>query len=132
MVSRLLDNASLMKFKAGIAVNEKINKAAKPILTAAVAAGIVSPTFCETNINDVGKNVITAVFSILQLGGIILAAVGIVQLVRAIMEASQGQSQPGAVGKALGMILGGVVMAAAKAVLKALGINPDDWIFVNE
>ncbi|MCR5789483.1 MAG: hypothetical protein K6G83_06285 [Lachnospiraceae bacterium] len=100
-------------------------KAEKKLLALTALAGI-APTFC-VDVDSTGQNVIKAVFNILLLGGTILTAVGIVQLVRAIMEASQGQSQPGAVGKALGMILGGVVMMASKAVVEAIAGPIGNW-----
>lgn len=100
-------------------------KAEKKLLALTALCGI-APTFC-VDVDSTGQNVIKAVFNILLLGGTILTAVGIVQLVRAIMEASQGQSQPGAVGKALGMILGGVVMMASKAVVEAIAGPIGNW-----
>ena len=106
-------------------ISKRAGKAGKKVLAAAALFGIV-PTFC-VDVDSTGQNVIKAVFNILLLGGTILTAVGIVQLVRAIMEASQGQSQPGAVGKALGMILGGVVMMAAKAVVEAIAGPVGNW-----
>lgn len=128
MNNQLLKKLSLTKFKIERSTKEMLGKAMNSVVATLAAAGLVSPTYCDsTDVTTVGNNVIKAVFNVLLLGGIVLAAVGVVQLVRAIMEASQGQSQPGAVGKALGMILGGIVMAAAKTVLNALGVQTDGW-----
>lgn len=121
----LKQKVSLLPFQ----MNETARRALAGIgklVAASLAVLGIAPTFCgDTDINAVGSNVITATFNILRLGGIILTAVGVVQLVRAIMEASQGQSQPGAVGKALGMIIGGVVMIVIPSVLEALGVSTE-------
>lgn len=110
MLKKLFDNTKALpsKIKAGVA--------------AGIATLGIAPTFCGS-IDDAANNVLNAVFTLLKFGGIILIAVGIVQLVKAIMEASQGQSQPGAVGKALGMIVGGLFMAVIESVLSVFGID---------
>ena len=105
-------------------IKEKVNNTnAKLTLAASSALATVVPGYCNTANNTAGK-VITMMFNLISVAGLVLVALGVVQLVRAIIALSSGdQLQPGQLGKALGMIVAGIVAAALKAILTSLGIN---------
>lgn len=111
---------------------EMLNKAnAKLIAAGSSALAIVAPGYCTGgDYNGAAANVITMVFNLITMGGIVLTAMGVVQLVRCIISLTGGdQLQPGALGKALGMIIAGIVAATLKPLLGALGIPTDGKIF---
>lgn len=100
----------------------KVN-AKKTAMVGAAASALATMGFgfCVNDANTQAKTVMKAVFNVLMLAGIVLLAIGIVSLVRTIISIAGGeQSQPGAIGKALGMTLGGVVLAASKWLVQQI------------
>lgn len=106
-------------------VKEKMLSAeAKATVTAATALATIAPAFCDNDANATATKIINMVFNLVSMAGLVLIIVGVVQLVRAIMAVSAGdQLQPGQIGKAIGMLVAGVVAAGLKTILTALGIS---------
>ena len=98
-------------------------------MTAATAPVLGSLGYCaEPDVNATTNKVVAAIFNIMMIGGLAMLAVGIAMLVRTIIAMSQGdQAQPGALGKAVAFVIGGVVLMAMKSVLKALGVPVDNF-----
>ena len=73
---------------------------------------------CDVDVNSSTQKVMKAIFNVLLFGGIAMAAVGVGMLVRTVIAMSQGdQAQPGALGKAIGLTVGGIVLAALKTIM---------------
>ena len=99
------------------------NTTTRIALGAAAAFAVIAPGYC-TGVNDQAGKIVNMMFNLISVAGLVLVAVGIVQLVRAIIALTGGdQLQPGQLGKALGFIVAGIVAAGLKAILTALGIN---------
>ncbi len=111
-------NALTQRLTKGL---NKVNTKLAGIL--AVAGIGTATTYCDVDVNTVMNNTTTLVFKILTWGGIIISVVGVVMLGKAIMDSSAGQSQPGALGKALGVLVLGILMLAAKSILTAIGVT---------
>lgn len=106
-------------------IKRKVNNTTtKMALGASAALAVVAPGYCTNGVNDQAGKIINMMFNLISVAGLVLVAVGIVQLVRAIIALTGGdQLQPGQLGKALGFIVAGIVAAGLKAILAALGIN---------
>lgn len=93
----------------------------------------VSPAMCEVNGNTSMQNFLKALFSILVFAGIILIIAGSVSLIRTVMSIASGeQAQPGAIGKGAGLLVGGIVLCAAKALVKTIiGADPTTMTFMS-
>ena len=88
------------------------------------AIGTVAPGYCcglDTAINKL----ITAGLGLLQAVGIILAAVGIGQVVMQILGGlrGEGEMQMNKIATGIGFVAAGVVLFSLKTILGALGIN---------
>ena len=82
---------------------------------------VVSSTFCtDLNVNTTAQKVIDFIFGAIQLGGVAMIAMGVIQIGKAVTEGES--APPNAVSKALGFIVAGIVMCAIKSVLQALGV----------
>lgn len=94
-------------------------KARYTALDVMVGLGICSTIgFCDVDVNSSTQKVMKAIFNLLLFGGIIMAAVGIGMLVRTVISMSQGeQAQPGALGRAIAITAGGIVLAAMKTII---------------
>lgn len=88
--------------------------------------------FCDINANSSMQNFLKKLFSVLVFAGIVLAVAGVVSLLRTIVSMASGeQAQPGALGKGIGLLLGGIFLATAKALLQAiLGVDPTTLTFL--
>lgn len=106
-------------------VKEKMRSTeAKVAMTTGAAFATIAPAFCDNDANSTATKIINMVFNLVSMAGLVLIIVGVVQLVRAIMAVSAGdQLQPGQIGKAIGMLVAGVVAAGLKTILAALGIS---------
>lgn len=89
--------------------------------------------FCDVDAGASMKRFIKIVFNVLMFGGIIMAAIGAVMLIRTIVAMASGeQAQPGALGKGIGLLLGGILLMAAKfLVTKIIGQDPTTIDFMN-
>ena len=79
----------------------------------------VSPTFC-TGITQL-DNAKEFVFTLAKWAGGIIAFVGLCALGKAFMDSTSGQSQPGAIGKGLGLLVLGGIMLGGSVVISILG-----------
>lgn len=79
-------------------------------------------TFCDVDVAATLNKTTDLVFKLITWGGIIVTVVGVVMVGKAIMDATSGQSQPGSLGKALGVLILGVLMLAGKSILTMLGV----------
>ena len=94
-------------------------KLAAVLALAGISCGV---TYCDVDVSATLNKTTDLVFKLITWGGIIITVVGVVMLGKAIMDAVGGQSQPGALGRALGVLILGVLMLAAKSILTALGV----------
>lgn len=110
-----------MKFVNSI--KEKVNSTqAKMAVGATAALAAVAPGYCTAD-SQIQK-VVNIVFGLIKFGGFVMLGVGIVQLVKTIVDIVGGdQAQPNALPKALAMLAAGIVAASAQAVLKAMGVD---------
>lgn len=123
----MVKNLSLSKAKA------KVNSLAVGAASA-VSAGLASVGlgFCDVNANTSMQNFLKTLFNVIIFAGIILVAMGAVSLIRTIISMASGeQAQPGALGKGIGLLVGGIVLCAAKAVVTAIiGQDPTTMTFM--
>ena len=98
-------------------------KAAAAVGTAMVA---VSPAWCDISGDSALKNFLKTLFNVLTFAGIVLIIAGAASLIRTIVSIASGeQAQPGAIGRGLGLLIGGIVLAALKAIITAvIGQDP--------
>lgn len=91
----------------------------------------VCPAYCDVNGNTAMQKFLTTMFSITVFAGIVLIAAGAASLIRTIVSMSSGeQAQPGALGKGIGLIVGGAVLCALKAIVTAIvGSDPTAMTF---
>ena len=90
---------------------------------AGAAFGLI-PGFCDANLDASMNNFLTQMWKVMTFAGIIMAALGVASLVRTVSSIASGeQSQPGALGRGIGLLLGGIALAALKTLLGALGIS---------
>lgn len=100
---------------------------------AAVAGGMlaVCPAYCDINGNTAMQKFLKTMFSITVFAGIVLIAAGAASLIRTIVAMASGeQAQPGALGKGIGLIVGGAVLCALKAIVTSIiGQDPTTMTF---
>lgn len=96
-------------------------KAAATALASAVilSAGSVSVTFC-TGIQTL-DNAKTLIFKLGQWAGGILAFIGIALVGKSVLDSTSGNSQPGQLQKALGLLVLGAILLAGATILATLG-----------
>lgn len=118
----------VMDLKNGL--TKKADEIMAGVGAAMIAAG-VSPVYCTnaTNVNTAASKVLKMIFNVLLFGGLIMTAVGVVSLVKAVQAGDS--AAPGSIGKATGMLLGGVIMCAAKYLVEQLlGVTIDSFTLI--
>lgn len=120
-----------LKAKAIMAKSERCN-----VLTGTKAAMMcaivgICPAYCDINGNTAMQKFLKTMFSITVFAGIVLIAAGVASLIRTIVAMASGeQAQPGALGKGIGLIVGGAVLCALKAIVTAIiGQDPTTMTF---
>ena len=113
-------------------VKEKLKKAGQRMM--AVVAGstaVVGLAYCDINGNTAMQKFLKTMFSITVFAGIVLIAAGAASLIRTIVSMASGeQAQPGALGKGIGLMEGGAVLCALKAIVTAvIGQDPTAMTF---
>lgn len=103
--------------------------------TASLMAGTMMTqvaAYCDVDGNSSMQNFLTTMFNFLLFGGIVLAIVGIVLLIKTIVSMASGeQAQPGALGKGIGLLIGGIVLACAKLIVTSIiGQDPTTMTFM--
>lgn len=101
---------------------------------AACVAGVfftVCPAYCDIDGNSSMQKFLKTMFSVTVFAGIILIAAGAASLIRTIVSMASGeQAQPGALGKGIGLIVGGAVLCALKAIVTSIiGQDPTTMTF---
>lgn len=123
----MVKNLSLSKAKA------KVNSLAVGAASA-VSAGLASVGlgFCDVNANTSMQNFLKTLFNIIIFAGVILVVAGAVSLIRTVISMASGeQAQPGALGKGIGLLVGGIILCAAKALITAIiGQDPTTMTFM--
>ena len=99
------------------------------VKAAAVISGMmltVSPAWCDINGETALKNFLKTLFNVLIFAGVVLIIAGAASLIKTIVSIASGeQAQPGAIGRGIGLLVGGIVLAALKAVITAvIGQDP--------
>lgn len=91
----------------------------------------ICPAYCDINGNTAMQKFLKTMFSITVFAGIVLIAAGAASLIRTIVSMASGeQAQPGALGKGIGLIVGGAVLCALKAIVTAIiGTDPTTMTF---
>lgn len=99
-------------------------------MTAGLAA--VGLGFCDpVDASGSMQKFLKTLFNIVMFAGVILALAGAVTLIRTIVSMASGeQAQPGALGKGIGLLVGGIILCAARAVIEAIiGVDPTTLTF---
>ena len=91
----------------------------------------ICPAYCDVNGNTAMQKFLKTMFSITVFAGIVLIAAGAASLIRTIVSMASGeQAQPGALGKGIGLIVGGAVLCTLKAIVTAvIGSDPTTMTF---
>jgi hypothetical protein len=101
----------------------KLQKTETKIMVAAGALGAnVGLAYCEDkDVNAMAQSVMNLIFNGIMYVGIGLTAFGLIQLVRCVMAVSGGDNlQPGQLGKAIGLTVGGIVCICMKVLIKTI------------
>ena len=99
-------------------VSEKLAETkTKVALASATAVASVAPTLC---LPPELEKITDLVFEIAKWAGGIITFVGVVMVAKAFMDSTSGQSQPGSLGKAIGIAVLGASMLAGRALLAGI------------
>ena len=120
-----------IKEKAIMAKSKMDDVSIKTGVAISTAVAAVCPAYCDINGNTSMQKFLKTMFSITVFAGIVLIAAGAASLIRTIVAMASGeQAQPGALGKGIGLIVGGAVLCALKAIVKAIiGQDPVTMTF---
>ena len=94
-----------------------MKKKVRSLLAAAVAVSALFPTFCVEGKLNAAANL---VYTIAKWGGGIIAFAGLALIGKAFMDSTSGQSQPGQLGKGLGLLVLGVILVVGQAAISAI------------
>ena len=90
---------------------------AKVVTAVSALAAAVAPTFCmEAKLTKASD----LVYTIAKWGGGIIAFAGLAMIGKAFMDSTSGQSQPGALGKGLGVLVLGVILLVGQAAVQGI------------
>jgi len=115
-------------------VMETLNsKAAKGLVLVTGALNACGLCFCTTTIdaNSSAKNFMKVLFNAIMFAGVVLIIAGAAMLIKTIVGLASGeQAQPGSIGRALGLLIGGIVAVGLKAIIKTItGVDPTTMTF---
>lgn len=104
---------------------------ARAMVFISAAVLTVCPAYCDIDGNSSMQKFLKTMFSITVFAGIVLIAAGAASLIRTIVSMASGeQAQPGALGKGIGLIVGGAVLCALKAIVTSIiGQDPTTMVF---
>ena len=110
------------------------SKAAKALIIVTGALNACGLGFCTTTIidaNSSAKNFMKVLFNAITFAGVILIIAGAAMLIKTIVGLASGeQAQPGSIGRALGLLIGGIVAVGLKAIIKTItGTDPTTMTF---
>ena len=92
-------------------------KSIKQLLGAAILIAATVPTFCVEGKLAAAANL---VYTIAKWGGGIIAFAGLALIGKAFMDSTSGQSQPGQLGKGLGLLVLGVILVVGQSAISAI------------
>lgn len=120
-----------IKAKAIMAKNKLGEMPTKAKVERMCLLATICPAYCDINGNTVMQKFLKTMFSITVFAGIVLIAAGAAYLIRTIVSMASGeQAQSGALGKGIGLIVGGAVLCALKAIVTAIiGSDPTTMTF---
>lgn len=100
---------------------KKVGQNVKRFLTlfsiAAMNPTVFAADASNIQVNDTLKNMISVLFNIMVFGGVISLAYGVVELFKAF---TSGDSDPRAMSKGVGFVIGGIAMIAIRSIVKVL------------
>lgn len=101
----------------GKLINVLKSTKAKVAATTTAILGSIAPTFCmDQKLNKASE----LVYTIAKWGGGIIAFAGLAMIGKAFMDSTSGQSQPGALGKGLGVLVLGVILLVGQAAVQGI------------
>lgn len=109
------ENIFLKVKKERIKMKEK--KGLKVLVSSLFAASMFLPTFCVEGKLNAAANL---VYTIAKWGGGIIAFAGLALIGKAFMDSTSGQSQPGQLGKGLGLLVLGVILVVGQAAISSI------------
>lgn len=120
-----------MRHKAMMAKNKLVTMPIRAKVAVICTLASICPAYCDINGNTAMQKFLKTMFSITVFAGIVLIAAGAASLIRTIVSMASGeQAQPGALGKGIGLIVGGAVLCALKAIVTAIiGTDPTTMTF---
>ena len=134
MKSSVITNAQTKLAVGSMRAKMELQRAATPILVSASTslASIGLAGFCDIDGNGVMQKFLKMFFNITLFGGIIMAGVGVATLLRTVVALASGeQAQPGAIGKGVGFLVGGIILMALKKILTGMiGSDPTTMTFL--
>lgn len=109
------------------------SKAAKALVVVTGALNVCGLGFCTTTIdaNSSAKNFMKVLFNAIMFAGVVLIIAGAAMLIKIVVGLASGeQAQPGSIGRALGLLIGGIVAVGLKAIIKTItGTDPTTMTF---
>lgn len=103
--------------KRGKIMNKKKKSFIKGSVAALLSAILVTPTFCIDGKLNAASSL---VYTIAKWGGGIIAFAGLALIGKAFMDSTSGQSQPGQLGKGLGLLVLGVILVVGQQAISAI------------
>ena len=134
MKSSVITNAQTKLAVGSMRAKMELQAAVTPILVSASTSltSIGLAGFCDIDGNGVMQKFLKMFFNITLFGGIIMAGVGVATLLRTVVALASGeQAQPGAIGKGVGFLVGGIILMALKKILTGMiGSDPTTMTFL--
>ena len=91
----------------------------------ALMLSLTSPVaFCAGDANKAAQNILSLVFNLCKVGGIIFLGYGVVQIARSI---ASPEGDPREMSRGIGSVIGGIVMIIIPLILDAIGYGPTSF-----
>ena len=119
-------------------MNYMNTKAAKALIVVTGALNACGLVFCDAvaptttiDANSSAKNFMKVLFNAIMFAGVVLIIAGAAMLIKIVVGLASGeQAQPGSIGRALGLLIGGIVAVGLKAIIKTItGTDPTTMTF---
>lgn len=112
-----------------VSYSKRFAKKAKCAAAIAYLAAVNPTAFAaDINVNTTLQKMVTILFNVMLFGGIISLAYGVVELFKAF---TSGDSDPHAMSKGIGFVIGGIAMIAIKSLTTAIvGSDPTSATYV--
>ena len=131
MERTIMANAIDTKNKLMNCLNSKAAKALIVVTGALNACGLGFCTTTTIDANSSAKNFMKVLFNAIMFAGVVLIIAGAAMLIKIVVGLASGeQAQPGSIGRALGLLIGGIVAVGLKAIIKTItGTDPTTMTF---